>query len=121
MAKNQVQTIEEKLIGLYTLQHTTSQLDEINKLQGQLPLEVKDMEDEISGLQKRKEKYEEQANKYQNDINSHKENIINSNAAIEKYKMQLDNVKNNREFEALQKEIEYQSLEAKISEKKLMK
>jgi predicted nucleic acid-binding Zn-ribbon protein len=119
MTKNQIQTVEEKLLNLYNLQYTTSQLDEINKLQGELPLEVKDMEDEISGLQRRKGKFQEQIDKYESDINKHKENIINANTAIEKYNVQLDNVKNNREYEALQKEIEYQSLEAKLSEKKI--
>jgi len=113
------QTTEEKLENLYQLQYTSTQLDEINKMQGELPMEVNDMEDEIEGLNKRKERYDVQIENFNNDINKHKENIINSNTSIEKYKTQLDNVKNNREFEALSKEIEYQSLEAQLSDKKI--
>ena len=119
-AKNATtETTEEKLITLYTLQYTATQLDEINKMQGELPMEVKDMEDEIAGLSKRKERFQTQIENLEADINKHRENIAVSNAAIEKYKVQLDNVKNNREFEALSKEIEYQSLEAQLSEKKI--
>lgn len=113
------QTIEEKLINLYQLQFTSSQLDEINKMQGELPMEVSDMEDEIEGLNKRKERYTTQIENFNNDIAKHKENIVTSNGSIEKYKVQLDDVKNNREFEALTKEIEYQSLEVQLSDKKI--
>ncbi len=119
-AKNATtETTAEKLITLYTLQYTATQLDEINKMQGELPMEVKDMEDEIAGLSKRKERFQTQMENFETEINKHRENIRVSNAAIEKYKIQLDNVKNNREFEALSKEIEYQSLEAQLSEKKI--
>jgi len=119
-AKNTItETTREKLITLYTLQYSATQLDEINKMQGELPMEVKDMEDEIAGLSKRKERFQTQIENFEAEINKHKENIITSNSAIEKYKVQLDNVKNNREFEALSKEIEYQSLEAQLSEKKI--
>lgn len=119
-AKNSItQSVEEKLLNLYQLQFTATQLDEINKMQGELPMEVKDMEDEIVGLNKRKERYEKQIEGFNDDINNHKENIITSNSSIEKYKIQLDNVKNNREFEALSKEIEYQSLEVQLSDKKI--
>lgn len=117
--KNTTQTIEEKLINLYQLQFTSSQLDEINKMQGELPMEVSDMEDEIEGLNKRKERYITQIENFNNEIAKHQENIVTSNSAIEKYKVQLDDVKNNREFEALTKEIEYQSLEVQLSEKKI--
>ena len=119
MAKKQAITVEEKLLDLYTLQFTSSKLDEINKLKGELPLEVMDMEDEISGLEKRKQRFKEQVETLSGDIRAHQENILNANASIEKYNAQLDNVKNNREYEALQKEIEYQTLEAKLSEKKI--
>ena len=111
--------VEEKLTDLYLLQYTSTELDEINKLQGELPMEVSDMEDDIAGINKRKERYDTQIENFNNDINKHKENIITSNTSIEKYKVQLDNVKNNREFEALSKEIEYQSLESQLSEKKI--
>ncbi len=111
--------IEEKLINLYQLQVTSTELDNINKLQGELPMEVSDMEDEIGGLNKRKEKMKSQIEEYDLSIKNHKQNIINSNKSIEKYKVQLDNVKNNREFEALSKEIEYQNLEVELSQKKI--
>jgi len=117
--KSVTETVEEKLLNLYQLQFTATQLDEINKMQGELPMEVKDMEDEIEGLNKRKERYDRQIEGFNDEINKHQENIVTSNSSIEKYKTQLDNVKNNREFEALSKEIEYQSLEVQLSEKKI--
>jgi uncharacterized protein len=119
MTINQIQSVEEKLTNLYQLQYITSQLDEVIKLQGELPMEVRDMEDEIEGLSKRKEKFENQINLLEDDVKKFKENIIVSNSMVEKYKVQLDNVKNNREFEALSKEIEYQNLEVKLAEKKI--
>ena len=119
MANNQVQTVEEKLLNLYQLQFVTSQLDDIIKMQGELPMEVRDMEDEIEGMVKRKEKYMNQLTSQDEDIQNYKTNIVESNKLMEKYKVQLDNVKNNREYEALTKEIDYQSLEIKLSEKKI--
>lgn len=119
MTINQIQSVEEKLTNLYQLQFTTTQLDEVLKLQGELPMEVRDMEDEIEGLTKRKEKYENQIKSFEDDVKKFKDNIAVSNSMAEKYKVQLDNVKNNREFEALTKEIEYQNLEVKLAEKKI--
>ncbi|MGE5355583.1 MAG: zinc ribbon domain-containing protein [Deltaproteobacteria bacterium] len=119
MSNNQIQSVEEKLTNLYQLQFITSQLDEVLKLQGELPMEVRDMEDEIEGLTKRFEKQENQIKLHEEDVKKFKESISVSNTMIEKYKAQLDNVKNNREFEALSKEIEYQNLEVKLSEKKI--
>ena len=119
MTINQIQSVEEKLTNLYQLQFTTTQLDEVLKLQGELPMEVRDMEDEIEGLTKRKEKYENQIKSFDDDVKKFKDNIAVSNSMAEKYKVQLDNVKNNREFEALTKEIEYQNLEVKLAEKKI--
>lgn len=119
MTTNQIQSVEEKLTNLYQLQFITSQLDEVLKLQGELPMEVRDMEDEIEGLTKRGEKIENQIKLLDEDVKKFKENISTSNSHVEKYKVQLDNVKNNREYEALSKEIEYQNLEIKLSEKKI--
>ncbi|MEZ4906586.1 MAG: C4-type zinc ribbon domain-containing protein [Saprospiraceae bacterium] len=119
MANNPVQTVEEKLLNLYQLQYVTTQLDEIIKLQGELPMEVRDMEDDIEGMEKRKAKYLNQLADQEDEIQNYNNNIVESNKLMEKYKVQLDNVKNNREYEALTKEIDYQSLEVKLSEKKI--
>lgn len=119
MAKTKVLTVEERLTNLYKLQYIASQLDEINTLKGELPMEVSDLEDEIEGLKKRIEKMEDSQNELKDEISEHNANIKESNVLIEKYKNQLDNVKNNREFEALTKELEYQTLEIQLSEKKI--
>ena len=119
MAKTKVFTIEERLSNLYKLQYQASQLDDINKLKGELPMEVSDLEDEIEGLKRRMQKMEENLEEVENTISEHKSNINESNTLIQKYKDQLDNVKNNREFEALTKELEYQTLEIQLSEKKI--
>jgi predicted nucleic acid-binding Zn-ribbon protein len=119
MAKTKVLTVEERLTNLYKLQHIASQLDEINTLKGELPMEVSDLEDEIEGLKRRIQKMVDSLKEMEDEITVHKGNIKESNLLIEKYKNQLDNVKNNREFEALTKELEYQSLEIQLSEKKI--
>ena len=119
MAKTKVLTVEERLENLYRLQFIASQLDDINKLKGELPMEVSDLEDDIAGLRKRIEKMEEGVSEQNEEISNHNSNIKESNILIEKYKNQLDNVKNNREFEALTKELEYQTLEIQLSEKKI--
>lgn len=116
---NQIQSVEEKLLNLYQLQFISSQLDEVIKLQGELPMEVRDIEDELEGLTKRKEKFENQIKQLESDVNHYNENINVANSLVEKYKKQLDDVKNNREYEALTKEIEYQTLDIKLAEKKI--
>jgi len=119
MSKTKVQTEEEKLTNLYKLQYLTSQLDEINTLKGELPMEVSDLEDEIEGLKKRIVKMEENIKEVEHEVSRHQSNIKESIELIERYKKQLDNVQNNREFEALTKELEYQNLEIQLSEKKI--
>ncbi len=119
MSKTKVQTVEEKLTNLYKLQYLTSQLDEINTLKGELPMEVSDLEDEIEGLRKRIVKMEENIKDIEHEVSKHQGNIKDSHDLIDKYKKQLDNVQNNREFEALTKELEYQTLEIQLSEKKI--
>jgi len=119
MAKSKVLSVEERLTNLYRLQFLSSQLDEINTLKGELPIEVSDLEDEIEGLKRRISNLEESTGEFRSEIEKHKGNIRESNLLIEKYKHQLDNVKNNREFEALTKELEYQTLEIQLSEKKI--
>lgn len=119
MAKTTISNIEEKLKDLFELQKIDSKIDEIKILMGALPIEVKDLEDEISGYNKRIERLNEQIDEIDGRISKHNENIKTAETLSERYKSQLDEVKNNREFEALQKEIELQSLEVQLSEKRI--
>lgn len=112
-------SVEEILKKLFSLQEIDSKIDEFHILKGQLPIEVSDLEDEIVGLETRVGRLKDQVDELEGIENKHKENIINSNTLIEKYNKQLDDVKNNREFEALTKEIELQNLENQLSEKKI--
>ena len=112
-------TVEEKLEALYKLQTVVSEIDRIRTIRGELPIEVQELEDEIEGRKTRKAKYSseiEQLNKY---ITDRKHMISQSQELIEKYTKQLDEVRNNREYDALTKEIEYQNLEIQFSEKKI--
>lgn len=112
-------SVEEKLRALYDLQLVASEIDKIKTLRGELPLEVQDLEDEIAGLNTRIANYTEDIKAEESSVNSRKEYIENSRSLIEKYKGQLDNVRNNREFENLEKEIEFQGLEIELCEKKI--
>ncbi len=110
-------SIEEKLSALVLLQKVDCKLDEIQILKGELPIEVKDLEDEIEGLHARQTRVEEEINGIQEFIAQKKEGIKEAEALVKKYEKQSDNVKNNREFEAINKEIEMQTLEIKLCEK----
>src|SRR6516165_906291 len=110
-------SVEEKLSSLITLQKIESKLDEYQVLKGELPMEVSDLEDEIQGLHARQTRIEEEINGIQEFINQKKEATKESEALIKKYEKQSTNVKNNREFEAINKEIEMQQLEVKLCEK----
>ncbi len=110
-------SVEEKLSSLVRLQKIDSKLDEIQILKGELPIEVKDLEDEIEGLHARQTRIEEEINGIQEFILQKQEGIKVAQALIKKYEKQSDNVKNNREFEAINKEIEMQQLEEKLCEK----
>lgn len=112
-------TVEEKLRALYDLQLIDSRLDEIRNTRGELPLEVEDLEDEIAGLEKRHDKITEEISEFDKDIKSRKEAVKHSEQLIKKYVGQQDNVRNNREFDALAKEVEYQELEIQLSEKRI--
>ena len=118
MAKKE-QTITEKLKDLYDLQQIDSQLDEIQILKGELPVEVSDLEDEIAGFDTRIEKLQGAIKDLETEISRHHSNIKDAESLILKYNKQLDSVKNNREYEALTKEIELQELEIKLSEKRI--
>jgi uncharacterized protein len=110
-------SVEEKLTSLVTLQKIESKLDEIQILKGELPMEVSDLEDEITGLHARQTRIEEEINGINEFINQKKEGIKEAEALVKKYEKQSTNVKNSREFEAINKEIEMQQLEVKLCEK----
>ncbi|HVX50430.1 MAG TPA: C4-type zinc ribbon domain-containing protein [Chitinophagaceae bacterium] len=110
-------SVEEKLASLVRLQKIDSKLDEIKILQGELPIEVKDLEDEIHGLTSRKNRIEEEINGISEFIEQKKNAIKDAEALVKKYEKQSETVKNNREFEAINKEIEMQQLEAKLADK----
>lgn len=112
-------TVEDKLKALYQLQTMLSEIDKIKTLRGELPLEVQDLEDEVAGLHTRIEKLKAEMDELNNNISSKKIEINNGKAAVEKYKTQQDNVRNNREYDVLSKEIEFQSLEIELCEKKI--
>lgn len=103
---------------MFQLQVLDSKTDEIKILKGELPIEVSDLEDDIAGLDKRKERVEEAIKEFEDEISKHSANIKEAEALIVRYEQQLDNVKNNREFDALTKEIDLQRLEIQLSEKK---
>ena len=112
-------TVEEKLKALYELQKAVSKIDEIKILRGELPLEVQDLEDEIIGLTTRLEHYESELVEIAATIASKKIEIEESRMKIAKYQEQQENVRNNREYDNLSKEIEFQTLEIELCEKRI--
>tara|TARA_B100000497_G_C7600852_1_gene361024 strand:+ start:10 stop:789 length:780 start_codon:yes stop_codon:yes gene_type:complete len=117
MAKKKELTVEEKLRALYNLQLIDSRVDEIRNVRGELPLEVRDLEDEVEGFKLRYQKLEDNLNEIDNQIKSKKNLIEESKALIKKYNEQQKNVRNNREFNSLAKEVEFQELEIQLAEK----
>lgn len=118
MAQTAEKTIEQKLEALLKLQEIDSQLDNIKRLRGDLPNEVQDLEDEIEGYQTRIQRFEEQIKEWEKQIAELKNRKKEAERLIEKYKGQQMNVKNNREYEALAKEIESEELEIVLCDKK---
>lgn len=112
-------SIEEKLRNLYRLQKIDSKIDDFRRLKGELPAEVNDLEDEITGLHTRIEKIEEEQSQFEDSITGRKNAIKESESLIKKYQKQQNNVKNNREYDALSKEIEMQKLEIQLNEKRI--
>ena len=117
MAKNKELTVEEKLRALYNLQLIDSRVDEIRNIRGELPLEVRDLEDEVEGFKLRLQKLEDNLTDIDNQIKNKKIFIEESKSSIKKYNEQQKNVRNNREFNSLAKEIEFQELEIQLAEK----
>lgn len=117
MAKTTEATVEEKLRALYDLQLIDSRIDEIRNVRGELPLEVQDLEDEVTGLNIRLEKLNADLATTEEAIKDKKNGIEESKALIKKYTAQQDNVRNNREYNSLSKEVEFQELEIQLAEK----
>lgn len=111
-------TVAEKLDALYNLQKIDSEIDRIRIIRGELPLEVEDLENEIIGLETRTGKFQAEIDELQQDISNRKLSSKDSDTAILKYKERQNNVRNNREYESLSKEIEFQELEIKLNEKR---
>jgi predicted nucleic acid-binding Zn-ribbon protein len=112
-------TIEKKLITLYKLQQIDSQIDKIRIIRGELPLEVQDLEDEIAGLETRVDNYIQETVVLEKFVLEKKNAIKDSHLLIKKYEDQQMNVRNNREYDSLTKEIEFQNLEIQLSEKRI--
>ena len=112
-------SVETKLRLLYRLQQTDSKIDKIYLLRGELPLEVQDLEDSIEGLKTRIANLEKEIKDGTEFIAQKKQDMVSSKALIEKYETQRNNVKNNREYDSLSKEIEFQTLEIELAEKKI--
>jgi uncharacterized protein len=112
-------SVEEKLRALFNLQVVDSETDKIKTLRGELPLEVQDLEDDIAGLQTRVQNYEDELKEVNSLILTKKNEIKEAESLIKKYEEQQNNVRNNREYESLSKEIEFQGLEIQLCEKKI--
>ena len=119
MATKTEVTVEEKLRALYDLQLIDSRIDEIRSVRGELPLEVEDLEDEVAGMNTRLEKLKADLEVIEDQIKEKKNNIEESKALIKKYSAQQDNVRNNREYNSLSKEVEFQELEIQLAEKNI--
>ncbi|MFN8208687.1 MAG: C4-type zinc ribbon domain-containing protein [Bacteroidales bacterium] len=112
-------SIEEKLKALYELQRIDSDIDKVKILRGELPLEVQDLEDEIAGLETRLKNLEDEVKGFDVAVNNKKAEIANAKELITKYQEQQNNVRNNREYDSLSKEIEFQTLEIELCEKRI--
>ncbi|MEI6507203.1 MAG: C4-type zinc ribbon domain-containing protein [Bacteroidota bacterium] len=112
-------SVEQKLKALYKLQVIDSKIDKLKSVRGELPMEVSDLEDEIAGLETRLTNITAEIKQQEEGISANKSKIVDSKALSKKFEKQLDNVKNNREFEALNKEIEIQGLEVQAAEKRI--
>jgi predicted nucleic acid-binding Zn-ribbon protein len=113
------QTVEQKLKALYELQTIHTKIDKIRQIRGELPMEVADLEDDVAGLETRIQKLKSVLDDLEDDIVTRKNLIKEAQANTKKYETQLNEVKNNREYDAISKEIEIQGLDVQVSEKKI--
>ena len=118
-SKSETLSVEQRLKSLYQLQTLLSEIDRIKTIRGELPLEVKDLEDGIEGLNTRISNYQKEIDELRHKSNVEREKINESLAKIERYKEQLNDIKNSKEFSVLSKEIEFQSLEIELCEKRI--
>ncbi|MFA5814693.1 MAG: C4-type zinc ribbon domain-containing protein [Bacteroidales bacterium] len=117
--KEQGPNVEDKLKDVFELQQVESEIDKIQTLRGELPLEVQDLEDELVGLETRIKNFEDEIKELENAVVKKKIEISDAQSLIKKYETQQNNVRNNREFDSLSKEIEFQSLEIQLCEKRI--
>lgn len=117
-AKGEI-TIAEKLVELYRLQHIDSQIDKIRTQRGELPLEVQDLEDEVAGLETRMKKLQDELAEMEGQVSDRQNLIKEAKAQIKKYEGQQSKVRNNREYDSLTKEVEFQNLEIQLAEKRI--
>lgn len=112
-------SVEEKLRALFKLQQIDTKIDKIRTVRGELPLEVQDIEDDIAGLEVRTSKLSEEVKEYDNELNAKKNSKKDATAAIKKYEAQQSKVRNNREYDSISKEVEFQKLEIELAEKRV--
>ena len=112
-------SVEDKLRAIYDLQLIDSRIDEIRNVRGELPLEVEDLEDEVAGLSTRSEKLKSELEVIEEQIRAKKNSIDEHKEAIKKYTKQQESVRNNREFNSLTKEVEFQELEIQLAERQM--
>ncbi len=112
-------SIEKKLIALFTLQQNDSKIDRIKIVRGELPLEVEDLEDDVAGLETRIDNYIQEIEQLEKQVADKHQAIKESQVLIKRYEEQQNNVRNNREYDALTKEVEFQSLEIQLAEKRI--
>lgn len=112
-------SIERRLKAIFELQKVDTEIDKIKILRGELPLEVQDLEDDIAGLETRIKNLDDETKALDASINAKKAEIVNSQGLIKKYQEQQNNVRNNREFDSLSKEVEFQTLEIELCEKRI--
>ena len=110
--------VEDKLKALYQLQCVDSDIDKIRVVRGELPLEIQDLEDDVTGLNTRVDKYKDELQTLDDSLAGSRLKKKNAKVLVKKYEKQLSNIKNNREYESLSKEIEFQTLEIELCEKK---
>ena len=119
MAKKKETSVEEKLRALYDLQLIDTRVDEIRNVRGELPLEVEDLENDIAGLDTRLEKFTTEVADFELQIKTKKNDIEVAKEESKKYAARLDKVRNNREYNSITKEQEFQELEIQLAEKKI--
>lgn len=119
IAKDADVSVETKLIALYSLQQIDSQVDKIRIIRGELPLEVQDLEDEVAGLETRIDNFISEIKSLETNISEKKASITDCQMLIKRYEDQQNNVRNNREYDSLTKEVEFQNLEIQLNEKRI--